>query len=463
MALWVIGNPPDPNLNSVDFIAWPPAGYVPRQVVYNRWSFAIPHSANNAADFSSANVIVRKNDTEIPINIIYRGNHLDGNDPAIGFEMNAKELIVEDSRDQIFSVTISNITGTQKDRYTYEVTTIDPNHLNTVPITGPNLIYDDTKDELEFDEISGAEMYQLLTSESLKTDWFEGAEDIDNLKVQTDSISSNSFIVEKVEENDTKSFHLVNSGDNFQIINKLVPSETSILKFDNFFKYVGEGTCVNLEILPDSGQWQKTWQRYGRHGFQVIVGDWDDAWNTVEIPLEQYSGQTIRVRFIYQYESGANWTPLPGEDPFQMGAFIDNISISDCEEIIPLVSKTIQPGNNILNISDLNHGVYSLSIKAKISNRWFDLTSSKYIQKIKGLEPEIVIDRFEMDQTNNIEIDVISKGLEILTLQSSEDGGMSWKALNTRNVQNDEKKRHQFRFPTDNLKFNLYRVIGKRE
>ena len=146
-----------------------------------------------------------------------------------------------------------------------------------------------------------------------------------------------------------------------------------------------------------------------------------------------------------------------------MGAFIDNISISDCEEIIPLVSKIIQPGNNILNISDLNHGVYSLSIKAKISNRWFDLTSSKYIQKIKGLEPEIVIDRFEMDQTNNIEIDVISKGLEILTLQSSEDGGMSWNALNTRNVQNDEKKRHQFRFPTDNLKFNLYRVIGKRE
>ena len=86
---------------------------------------------------------------------------------------------------------------------------------------------------IEFDEISGAEMYQLLTSESLKTDWFEGAEDINNLKVQTDSITSNSFIVEKVEENDTKSFHLVNSGDNFQIINKLVPSETSILKFDN--------------------------------------------------------------------------------------------------------------------------------------------------------------------------------------------------------------------------------------
>ena len=108
--------------------------------------------------------------------------------------------------------------------------------LNTIPITGPNLIYDDTKDELEFIEISGAEMYELLTSESLKTDWFEGAEDIDNLKVQTDSTTSNSFIVENVEENDTQSFHLVNSGDNFQIINKLVPSETSILKFDNFFK-----------------------------------------------------------------------------------------------------------------------------------------------------------------------------------------------------------------------------------
>ena len=462
MALWVVGNPPDSNLNPVDFIAWPPAGYVPRQVVYNRWSFAIPQSRNNSADFSSANVIVKKNDTEIPINIIYRGNHLDGNDPAIGFEMNAEELIVEDSRDQIFSVIISNIKGTEKDRYTYKVTTIEPNHLNTIPLTGPDLIYDDTIDEIEFGEISAAEIYELLISESVKKDWFEGVEDIDNLKVQTDSSTSNSIIVENVEGNNTQSFHLVNNGDNFQIINKLVPSEKSILKFDHFFKYVGEGTCLNVEILPDSGQWEKTWQRYGKHGFQVIVGDWDNAWNTIEIPLKQYSGQTIRVRLIYRYESGANWTPLPGEDPFQMGAFIDNISINECEEIMPLVSKIIQRRKNIFDISDLNHGIYSLRVKAKISNRWFDHSSSKFIQKINGLEPEIIVDKFKVYPTNNIEIHVISKGLDTLTIQSSENGGASWKDLNSKNIQNDVQKRLQFRFDTDMQNSTIYRVVGSK-
>ena len=44
-----------------------------------------------------------------------------------------------------------NIKGTEKDRYTYKVTTIEPNHLNTIPLTGPDLIYDDTIDEIEFD------------------------------------------------------------------------------------------------------------------------------------------------------------------------------------------------------------------------------------------------------------------------------------------------------------------------
>jgi len=64
--------------------------------------------------------------------------------------------------------------------------------------------------------------------------------------------------------------------------------------------------------------------------------------------------------------------------------------------------------------------------------------------------------------TNNIEIQVISKGLDILTIQSSENGGASWKDLNSKNIQNDVQKRLQFRFDTDMQNSILYRVVGSK-
>ena len=52
-ALWVIdGHVWDPRPATRDmFVAWPPPGYVPYQVVFPRWSFSYPN-----ADFSQASV-----------------------------------------------------------------------------------------------------------------------------------------------------------------------------------------------------------------------------------------------------------------------------------------------------------------------------------------------------------------------------------------------------------------------
>ena len=50
-ALWVIGNAGTAPADAPDFIAWPPEGFVPKQVVYPRWSFSIAN-----ADFSTTTV-----------------------------------------------------------------------------------------------------------------------------------------------------------------------------------------------------------------------------------------------------------------------------------------------------------------------------------------------------------------------------------------------------------------------
>ena len=462
MALWVIGKNPKSYTNDVDFIAWPPAGYVPYQVVYNRWSFAIPHTKENAADFKSANVVVTKGGIKIPVTITHRGNRFEGNDPTLGFEISNNHLIQNNGLDQIYSVQISNIIGTEKDTYSYEVKTIDPYNLKTIPIKGPKIIYDDTNDFFEIDSISAADKYELLIRKATRTDWFEGAEE-ENTKVQSDSGSIKKFIIDDINSKGSQSFHLVNSGHSFKTINDIIPSEKSTLKFDTLFRYVGDGTKLSVEIQSDSDQWQTVWQRYGKHGYRVVVGDWDKKWTINEIPISQYSGQTIRIRFIYQYESGANWTPVPGEDSLEMGAFIDEISISECEELIPLDSRLISTNTNTFSLSNVNYGIYSLRVRAEISDKWFDLSSSKLISKVEGLKPEIEINDFKLTKSKHIEMDVTSKGMKHLFVQRSQDRGITWESFLNKKLVNDEKKRHQFRFPTDNLKSNLYRVIGNRD
>ncbi|WP_299455154.1 CAP domain-containing protein [uncultured Microscilla sp.] len=50
-ALWVIGDIGPVPLNMPDFVAYPPKGFMPQDLVYPRWSFSIP-----SADFSNAKV-----------------------------------------------------------------------------------------------------------------------------------------------------------------------------------------------------------------------------------------------------------------------------------------------------------------------------------------------------------------------------------------------------------------------
>ncbi len=62
-ALWVLGNPGTSPVDAPEFIAWPPKGFVPKQVVYPRWSFSIAK-----ADFSKTKVTMKyKNGTSISI------------------------------------------------------------------------------------------------------------------------------------------------------------------------------------------------------------------------------------------------------------------------------------------------------------------------------------------------------------------------------------------------------------
>jgi hypothetical protein len=124
-ALWVFDDNmwgPRP-ITRHEFVAWPPPGYVPYQVINNHWSFSYPQ-----ADFSSASVTITSEGANIPVAL----------EPVvIGFGENTliwtplglgnDNSWPKPETDTIYTVNIENVViDGQNHSFTYEVIVFDP-------------------------------------------------------------------------------------------------------------------------------------------------------------------------------------------------------------------------------------------------------------------------------------------------------------------------------------------------
>lgn len=106
-----------------EFVAWPPPGYTPYQVVYPRWSFSYP-----GADFTGAAVTMTHNGAAVPVvqeavvdsygenTLVWRPN-----------DMDSWATWPRPASDTTYRVTIGNviISGTSRS-FIYDVTVFDP-------------------------------------------------------------------------------------------------------------------------------------------------------------------------------------------------------------------------------------------------------------------------------------------------------------------------------------------------
>lgn len=89
------------------FVAWPPRGYVPGELVYPRWSFTL-----DAADFSDAELTMTANGQPVPHAVVARLSK-DGEVPSSVLVWEPSQTVMEAAEDVTYSVTISGV-GIQK-------------------------------------------------------------------------------------------------------------------------------------------------------------------------------------------------------------------------------------------------------------------------------------------------------------------------------------------------------------
>lgn len=116
-ALWVMdGNSsgPRPSVRD-DFIAWPPSGYVPDDLVYARWSFML-----RDADFSAATVRMRYAGGDVPLRL--ESQEFDICENTLVWAPNIDVSSLSPNQDHRFDVEIAGVRiGGQVRTFTYDV------------------------------------------------------------------------------------------------------------------------------------------------------------------------------------------------------------------------------------------------------------------------------------------------------------------------------------------------------
>jgi len=102
---------------------------------------------------------------------------------------------------------------------------------------------------------------------------------------------------------------------------------------------------------------------------------------------------------------------------------------------------------------------YWLQIKALVSDRWFGYGEKKIIKNFKSIAPELEMNNFRVMSDKSLEIDVTSKGIRKLILQSSNDGGKVWNNEETIELTPSKKQKVLFSIKKSSSSM-IYRVLA---
>jgi hypothetical protein len=124
--LWVVDEPhfSDERPATRDgYVAWPPPGYVPEHLIFERWSLSYA-----GADFGDATVTMTLNGQAVPLNAT--SDHSGYGEPTIVWEPDlaaVASVLAASTADAGFAVTIANVrVDGQVQEFGYEITTYEP-------------------------------------------------------------------------------------------------------------------------------------------------------------------------------------------------------------------------------------------------------------------------------------------------------------------------------------------------
>lgn len=337
-ATWVLDNNfngPRPETTWA-FVSWPPPGFVPYQVVYPRWSFALSN-----ADLSAVSVNMTSNGVPVSITlepyvlnfgentVVWYPSVLDPDDYNTLFPFNGS--------DTVYSVTVANVqTGAGPQSFSYNVTVFDPSVAgpDSVPtlVSGTNAPSVNENNPYSCNPSANPDTsgYQWLAALTTNGDLADKA--LDGLTHFTISPPPAYSIITNPPVGSGKCFHLTHTNavpQLLQFTEILVPSAKTTLSFQSLLGYATSNEVARVQISTNSGLWVDIYTQAGTDNSGQA------AFAAHTLSLSNCAGQVTLLRFNYDYTGGSYYSAVSPT----MGWCLEDIVLTNATQLIDLATN----------------------------------------------------------------------------------------------------------------------------
>jgi hypothetical protein len=362
-AIWVQdGHYLDPRPATRDnFVAWPPKGFVPFQLVFPRWSISFPN-----ANFGIATVTMTSNGVNVAVTKEPLAPNVGENTLAWyqnGLDTSQPFAWPRPVADTVYAVNVQNVSGSGvPTSFSYTVTVIDPQvpGPDTVlpAISGPAQPGVGQGNNYTFTAVPGATIYQWRQSQPSAFTAVEGAEN--GLTFFTTNTSPDyTVIVTTPKASGSFAFHLAHpqvSDEWLTYTRVLLPAPAGQMQFKSRLGWATPTQIARVQVSVDQGSsWQDVYTQAGT----------DDQGETLfatrTVSLASFVGRSILVRFDYDYTGSSRF---PQTDP-GVGWYIDDISFANTEELTNSVITAVASGTSF-SFAPAEARDYALNVRAEV-------------------------------------------------------------------------------------------------
>jgi hypothetical protein len=344
------------------YVSWPPEGFVPYQVVYPYWSFALSN-----ADLSAATIVMTSNG--VPVTTViqpYKTGYGENTLVWVPMGLDATTggtLFPFNGADTVYSVTVSNINlGGATIEFSYNVTVFDPAvpGMDYMPATlnGPGLIAADVGTVFSATPPVNPQVtsYNFLTAQLVSGNLTANAGNgLTNFSLTP---PPNYSVVTTEPSGTGNCFNLEHAGTNsspqfFQLNEVLVPATNTIVGFQSELGYATSDEVARVQVSADSGaNWNDLYTQPG-------TGSPESSFTPHTLSLSNYAGATILLRFNFDFEGGSFYN-----SGFPIGWFFTGIVITNAQALVNQATNNSSVTNIVSgNLADsANNGLGNFTI-----------------------------------------------------------------------------------------------------
>lgn len=339
-----------------EFVSWPPKGYVPYQVVYPRWSFALPD-----ADFSAATVTIQQGGQTLPVKIdSTTGGFGDRSMVFIPNNLDSNASWARPTSDTAYQVSINNVmVGGVARNYSYTVTVMDPQvagaDYSRTSVAGPDRPTMNQNNPYTFSGVSIATGYEWRATKVAALTFADGAE---NGLVNFDAAGGvGNPINTNVKANGSSSFRLHRVTDappqTLTLKRSLLGNASSQITFKS--RSINAASYASLvQVSTDEGaSWQTVFSQPGSDAEE-------SAFTDKMVSLAAYADRQFKIRFALENTGGPFFT---GDQP---GWYIDDVTLVNLQEALPNAVVTAVASGTSFSFNPVDAADFALDVRPKL-------------------------------------------------------------------------------------------------